>query len=73
MLSLDFDEALIALSISATVNPAAQITVEKLKDLRGCEVHLTHIPSPGDEAGLRKLGVNLTSDPNFATKQLFLS
>ena len=73
MLSLDLDEALIALSISATVNPAAQIAVEKLKDLRGCEVHLTHIPSPGDEAGLRKLGVNLTSDPNFATKQLFLS
>jgi uncharacterized protein (UPF0371 family) len=26
-----------------------------------------------DEADLRKLGVNLTSDPNFATKQLFLS
>jgi uncharacterized protein (UPF0371 family) len=73
MLSLDLDEALIALSISATVSPAAQIAVEKLKDLRGCEIHLTHIPSPGDEAGLRKLGVNLTSDPNFATKQLFLA
>jgi hypothetical protein len=31
-----------------------------------------HIPTPGDEAGLRKLGVNLTCDPNFASKDLFV-
>lgn len=71
--SLDLDEALIALSISATTNPAAQGAMEKLQELRGCEVHLTHIPMPGDEAGLRKLGVNLTSEPDFATKSLFES
>ncbi|MDD4879877.1 MAG: DUF1846 domain-containing protein, partial [Candidatus Omnitrophica bacterium] len=69
--SLDVEEALIALSISATTNPAAQEAMEKLKELRGCEVHLTHMPTSGDEAGLRKLGVNLTSEPNFATKNLF--
>ncbi len=72
MLSLDLEETLIALSISGTVNPAAQSAVEKLKELRGCEVHITHIPTPGDEAGMRKLGLNLTSDPNFSTKCLFL-
>jgi len=71
MVSLDLDETLIALSISATMNPAAQMAVEKLKELAGCEVHMTHIPTPGDEAGLRKLGVNLTSDPDFSTKCLF--
>lgn len=70
-LSLDLVETLIALSISATTNSAAQLALEKLKDLRGCEVHLTHMPTPGDEAGLRRLGVNLTSDPDFATKNLF--
>jgi uncharacterized protein (UPF0371 family) len=73
MLNLDLEETLIALSISATANPAAQIAIEKLKDLRECEVHMTHIPTPGDEAGLRKLGVNLTSDPDFATKRLFVN
>ena len=67
--SLDLEETLIALSISATGNPAAQIAVEKLKELRGCEVHMTHIPTPGDEAGLRKLGVNLTSDPGYSTQR----
>jgi len=71
--SLDLDETLIALSISAILNPAAQIAVEKLKELRGCEIHLTHIPTPGDEAGLRKLGVNITSDPDFSSKHLFIN
>jgi len=69
--SLDLDETLIALSISAATNPVAQMTMEKLKELQGCEVHMTHIPTPGDEAGLRRLGVNLTSEPNFSTKSLF--
>jgi len=72
-LSLDLMETLIALSISATVNPAAQLAMGKLEELHGCEVHMTHIPTPGDEAGLRRLGVNLTSDPNFSTKDLFIS
>jgi uncharacterized protein (UPF0371 family) len=72
-LSLDLLEALIALSISATSNPAAQLAMEKLTELQGCEVHMTHIPTPGDEAGLRRLGVNLTSDPNFSSKDLFIS
>ncbi len=71
-LSLDLLEALIALSISAATNPAAQIAVEKLNELRGCEVHMTHMPTPGDEAGLRRLGGNLTRDPNFSTKDLFI-
>ncbi len=70
--SLDLEETLIALCISATTNSAAQLALEKLKELRGCEVHMTHIPSPGDEAGLRRLGVNLTSDPNFSSKNLFI-
>jgi len=71
--SLDLEETLIALSISATTNPAAQLAIEQLKELRGCEVHITHIPTPGDEAGLRRLSVNLTSEPNFSTKDLFLA
>jgi uncharacterized protein (UPF0371 family) len=72
-ISLDVEETLIALSISATTNPAAQLAIEKLKELQGCEVHITHIPTPGDEGGLRRLGVNLTSDPNFSSNNLFVS
>jgi uncharacterized protein (UPF0371 family) len=70
--SLDLEETLIALSISATTNPTAQLALERLKDLEGCEVHITYIPTPGDEKGLRKLGVNVTSDPNFSSNSLFV-
>jgi len=70
-ISLDLEEALITLSISAATNPTAQLAMEQITLLRGCEVHLTHIPRPGDEAGLRRLGVNLTCEPNFASKDLF--
>jgi len=71
--SLDLNEALIALSISASTNPAAQLAMDRLEELRGCEVHMTHIPTPGDEEGLRRLGVNATSDPVFSTANLFIS
>ena len=72
-MKLKSEATLIALNISATVNPAAQLAMEKLEELHGYEVHLTHIPTPGDEAGLRRLGANLTSDPNFSTKDLFIT
>jgi len=70
--SLDLEETLVALSISATTNPAAGLALEKLHDLRGLEMHMTHIPTPGDEAGLKRLGLNLTTDPNYATTHLFV-
>jgi uncharacterized protein (UPF0371 family) len=71
--SLDLEETLIALAVSATTNPAAEAAVGVLDALRGCDVHLTHIPTPGDEVGFRRLGVNLTSDPNFSSKYLFVT
>ncbi len=73
VVSLDLEETLIALSISAATNPTADVAIQKLKELEGCEVHITHMPAPGDAAGLRKLGVNLTSDPDFASKFLYLN
>ncbi len=73
MVSLDVDETLIVLGISALSNPAAKMALENLKYLRNCEVHLTHIPTPGDEAGWRKLKVNLTCDPEYSSKSLFIS
>jgi len=69
--SLDVDEVLIALAVSAASNPAAEAGMKQLKKLKGTDAHLTHIPSNGDEAGLRKLGINVTSNPKYASKQLF--
>ncbi len=71
-ISLDLEETLIALSIASTTNPTVELALSQLKPLRGCEVHMTHIPPPGDDTGLRRLGVNLTCDPQFATSNLFV-
>ncbi len=60
--SLDAGEILIALSISAVSNPAAEAGTKALRRLRNCEMHLTHAPTQGDLVGLRRLGINLTTD-----------
>jgi len=71
--SLDLEETLITLSISATTNHTAELAMKKLVELRGCEMHMTHIPTPGDEVGLKKLGVNLTTDGKFSSRNLFIN
>ncbi len=68
--TLDLEEMLICLSMSAAANPTAEEAMNKLKDLEGCEVHLTHIPCAGDEEGLRRLRVNLTADADFPSQEL---
>ncbi|MEN8148616.1 MAG: DUF1846 domain-containing protein [Planctomycetota bacterium] len=72
-ISLNLEDTLLALSVSATTNPLAHQAMQKLPALRSCELHLSHLPTPGDERGLRRLGVRLTCDPKFATDKLFVS
>jgi len=60
--SLNLDEILVALSIGAHADNNAKKALSKLKELRDCELHNTHLPTPGDETGLRKLGINFTTD-----------
>jgi uncharacterized protein (UPF0371 family) len=71
--SLDLEECLIALAISATTNHTAELAMKKLGELKGCEIHMTHIPTPGDEVGLKRLGVNLTTDGKFSSRNLFVT
>ena len=62
---LHTDEVLIALSISAVTNPNAQLAMEQLSKLRGCEVHSSVILSAVDEKTFKRLGVNLTCEPRY--------
>lgn len=71
--SLDLEETLIALSISATTNHTAELAMKKLIELRGCEMHMTHIPTPGDDVGLKRLGVNLTTDGKSSSHNLLVT
>jgi len=71
--SLDLSEVLTCLAINAATNPMAHLALEKMKELRCSEVHITHIPAPGDDAGLRRFGINLTTDPNFTSNHLLVT
>ena len=68
---LHTDEKLIALTISAATNPTAELAMQQLQKLRGCELHSTVILSQVDDSTLKKLGINVTSEPNYQTKKLY--
>ena len=60
--SLNLDEALIALAISAKYNKDTEKCVKMLGKLNNCDIHVTYLPSEGDDVGLIKLRMNVTTD-----------
>ena len=62
---LHTDEVLIALSICAATNPTAELAMNQLSNLRGCQVHSTVILSEVDELIFKKLGAQVTCEPQF--------
>ena len=68
---LHTDEVLIALSICAATNPTAELAMEQLARLRGCEVHSSVILSAVDERVFRRLGINITCEPRYQTSKLY--
>jgi len=68
---LHTDEVLIALSVCAASDEKAAKAMEQLPKLKGLEVHTSVILSRVDTSTFRKLGVNLTSEPNYQTKKLY--
>ncbi len=68
---LHIDEMLVALSIVANTDPNAEKAFSKIPELRGCEVHSSVIISNVDQIMFKKLGMNLTCDPDYKTNCLF--
>ncbi|MBR2296696.1 MAG: DUF1846 domain-containing protein [Clostridia bacterium] len=68
---LHTDEVLIALAITAATSPEAKRAMEALAQLKNAELHSSVILSPVDVATFRKLGINLTCEPQYQTKKLF--
>jgi uncharacterized protein (UPF0371 family) len=62
---LHTNEVLMALSVSATTDPTAEQAMEQLEKLRGCQVHSSVILSSVDEQIFKRLGVNLTCEPQY--------
>lgn len=68
---LTSEEILIALSICAATNPTAQVAMSKLAELKGCQVHSTTILSNAEEQVFRKLGIDVTCDPEYPSEMLY--
>lgn len=68
---LHTDETLLALSISAASDKDAEKAMEQLGKLNGCEMHTTVILSQVDEHLLKKLGINITSEPEYQSNRLY--
>ncbi len=68
---LHTDEVLIALSICAATDEKAELAMQQIQKLKGCEVHSSVILSPVDMNVFRKLGVNLTCEPVYQSKNLY--
>lgn len=68
---LHTDEVLIALSVSASTDDNARLALQKLQELRGCDIHTTTILGSVDEGIFRNLGVLVTSEPKFAKKGVY--
>ena len=68
---LHSDEILIALASSANAVPKAAQALEQLAKLKGCQAHCSVILSPADEMTYRKLGIQLTCEPQYQTNKLY--
>ena len=68
---LKVDDVLAALSITAATNTLTARAMAALPKLRDCERHSTCMLHSGDEGTLRKMGLRLTSEPEYPSKDLF--
>lgn len=69
---LSLSETLIALSICAVTSPIAEIALQQLQKLNGLEAHSSCILPKNDEANIKKLGINISTEPIFGSADLFM-
>ncbi len=68
---LHIDEMLVALSIAANTDPVVEKAFAMLPALKGSDVHSSVIVSAVDEGLYKKLGMFVSSEPEYQTKCLF--
>ena len=68
---LRLEEVLNALSICAATDPSAEECLSRLRQLRDCDAHSSHIISRSDKNALGKLGINVTCTPEFLSDDLY--
>ena len=68
---LHTDEILIALSICAATDANAQLALEQIPKLRGCQAHTTVMLSAVDIKQFKRLEVQITSEAKYENKRIY--
>ena len=68
---LHSDEVLVALAASANLDAKALAALRSLAALNGCQAHCSVILSSPDESTYKKLGLQLTCEPQYQTNNLY--
>lgn len=69
--SLNLEEVIMALTLTKMTNPLAEQALNELPKLRGCIAHCTAILSEKDEQALKALGIDITTNPEFSSNNLY--
>ena len=67
---LHTDEVLIALSVSAATDPTAQLALDQLPLLRGCQAHTSVMVSSVDMKQFKKLSIQATFEAKYEKKSI---
>ncbi len=69
--TLNMEDIISALSISAIADPRAKTALESLPRLAGCKAHCTAILSDPDSQIFHDLGIDATCEPEFSSNNLY--
>ena len=70
---LHTDEILIALSISAATDKNAQLALEQIPNLKGCQAHSSVVLSSVDIKQFKRLSIDLTSEAIYESKKFIIN
>ena len=70
---LHTDEVLIALSVSAATDPVAQLALDQLPELRGCQAHTSVMVSSVDMKQFKKLSIQATFEAKYEKNSVFFN
>ena len=68
---LHTDEMLVALAISAATDENAMRAMQKLDELRGCDLHSSVILGTVDDSVFKRLGINVTCEATYEDNNLY--
>jgi len=70
---LHTDEVLIAMSVSAATDPTAQLALDQLPLLRGCQAHTSVMVSSVDMKQFKKLSIQATFEAKYEKNPVFFN